>query len=599
MERIKQLIGSARYKLATDLDFNYKINLEGNLSPLKSNLNTIISNISQEQVFLDERLKSTKYRFLGRLNIITDNSIIITGNTNGEQWVRPNDEDWDPLFDGASVTNQQQPETPNNWVIQILYPSKIDKYRKLENSNAYFGVDVKAIDSTNISGTKSQLLVDTLQKNGLSEGDFCYIYSRDQNSVYTGFHQVEFLGENGTYIDNKIRLKSKYKIPESNLLIKRVVNVSDGDINFSNTKEIIKITTSDITGGTTNANYLKINTGNLSPSFSGKTHNTRESDYIDIRVNDGNTHLNGLHRVEHVIDRYSFVIDLRINNIAGIITDNLTIPFRIMNGTPSDYYIRKFKLLSSNDYEVNKASTFGSSIYPKTDYNPLGVANDTWLFTFLEDINIKDLYSHRGGELTELYIGTIKRAGQNTFDWSDVTSHWDYQYENADTSNSLELISKNKPNSVGSIEKKLTKISEYYGDFVEYNRRELVEKVLSKTIHRFALNRYPTPENGYYIDPFQQIYIRKFSNIIEVADSDELVVGIPGDAEKRPNGDKIWRDILESGYIENGDNGVDYPFLNGANYIYTNKHIFIRRQKEDDIIQLFAKEQTVTPIIVC
>ena len=70
-------------------------------------------------------------------------------------------------------------------------------------------------------------------------------------------------------------------------------------------------------------------------------------------------------------------------------------------------------------------------------------------------------------------------------------------------------------------------------------------------------------------------------------------------AEKRPNGDEIWRDVLEPGYIEDGNNGVDYPFLNGANYIYTNKHIFIRRQRPPEDIILFDKQQTVTPIIVC
>ena len=533
--------------------------------------------------------------FLGRLNIITDNSIIITDSNN---IIRPNDEDWDPLFDGGSVANGP-PKTPNNWILQILYPNKIDKYSKIENTDAYFGITIKGIDSTNISGTKSQLMVDTLQKNGLNEGDFCYIYSRSQNSTYTGFHQVEFLGENGDFLENIVRLKTKYKTSESNLLLKRVVNTSDDDINFNNTKEILKITTCDITGGTANANYLKINTGDLTPSFSGRTHKAREADYIDIRVNDNNTHLNGLHRVESIVDRYNFVIDLNIGVIPGVMVDNLTIPFRIMNGVPSDYYIRKFKLLSSNDYEVNKASSFGSSIYPKTINNPLGVANDTWLFTFLEDINIKDIYSHRGGELTEIYIGTIKRAGQNTFNWSDVTAHWDFQYGYADNLNSIELISQNKLNDVGSIEKKFPTISEYYGDFVEYNRKEFIEKILTKAIHRFTLEESPTIDNGYYIDPFQQIYIRKFSNIIEVADSDELVVGIPGDAEKRPNGDKIWRDILEPGFIENGTNGVNYPFLNGASYIYTNKHIFIRRQKPDEEISVFKKAQTVTPIIVC
>ena len=58
MERIKQLIGSARYKMALDTDVNLKLNLHGNLKPIKSNLNKIISTISQEQVFREERLNS-------------------------------------------------------------------------------------------------------------------------------------------------------------------------------------------------------------------------------------------------------------------------------------------------------------------------------------------------------------------------------------------------------------------------------------------------------------------------------------------------------------------------------------------------------------
>ena len=42
MERIKQLIGSARYKMALDTDVNLKLNLHGNLQPIKSNLNNFL-----------------------------------------------------------------------------------------------------------------------------------------------------------------------------------------------------------------------------------------------------------------------------------------------------------------------------------------------------------------------------------------------------------------------------------------------------------------------------------------------------------------------------------------------------------------------------
>jgi len=595
MERIKQLIGSARYKMALDTDVNLKLNLHGNLKPIKSNLNKIIETISQGQVFTEERLNSNKYRFLGRLNVYTDNSInILDSNAS----LRPNNEDWDPLFDGSQMGGTQ-PKAPNNWILQILYPNKMAKYEKIQNSHAYRGVDIETVNPFEVSGKKQKLFLKTYTNHGLLEGDFCYIYSNQQNSVYTNIHKVESLGEDGEDLDKKFRLETNYIGNENNLIFKKIVNPSDDDINFNKTKEMIKVNSCDISGGTSNANYTLITTGNLTPNFSASTHNVRESDYIDIRVNDNNYFLNGLHRVEKVIDRFKCVIDLKIGNNPNTIINNISIPFRRLDGTPSDYYIRKFKLISSNDYEVSKATAFGSSIYPKTLTNSLGVANDTWLFTFLKDVNLSGLYSHRGGVITELYIATIKRAGENTFGWSNVTAHWDYTYSYADQNNSLERISSFNPNNVGTIEKGDPYISEYYGDFVEYNRLSLLENKLSEIIHRFTLNSSPSIENGYYIKPFQKIEIKKFSELIEEATVGEDTSSIPGDAEKLPNGDTIWRDLLEPGFIENGVNGVNYPFLNGSHYIYTNKNIFIKRQKYTQSLPLFKELTSTLPIQIC
>ena len=488
MERFKQLIGSARYKMALDTDINLKLNLYGQLSPIKSNLDKIISTISQEQVFREERLNSNKYRFLGRLNIFTDNSV---NTLDSNAALRPNSDDWDPLFDGSQIGGNQ-PKAPNNWVLQILYPNKMVKYDNLQNSPAYRGVDIETINPIDVSGKKQKLSLKTYTNHGLLEGDFCYIYSNQQNSIYTNIHKVESLGEEGEEFDKKLRLETNYIGNETNLILKKIVNPSDDDINFNKSKEMIRVNSCDISGGTLNANYTLITTGNLTPTFSANTHNLREADYIDIRVNDNNYFLNGLHRVEKIIDRFKCVIDLKISNNPNTVINNITIPFRRLDGTPSDYYIRKFKLISSNDYEVSKATAFGSSIYPKTITNSLGVANDTWLFTYLKDINLSGLYSHRGGIITELYIATIKRAGENTFGWSNVTAHWDYTYSYADQSNSIERISSFNPNNVGTIEKGDPYISEYYGDFVEYNRLSLLENKLSEIIHRFTLNSSPS-----------------------------------------------------------------------------------------------------------
>jgi hypothetical protein len=595
MDRIQEIIGRAKYKMATNSDYNYKINLEANVNPLKNNLNKIISILSVEDVFNRERNNSTLYRLLGRLNIITDNSI---NKIDDEDNITPNEFDWDPLFDGSNLSSNIQASSPNNWILQVLYPHRMDKYSNVESLPAYRGVTIKNILETNPSGTKNQVMLETLQKNKLSEGDFCYVYSINSNSIYTGFHEVEFLGDNGQDLEHKVRLKTKYINTSNNNILKRVVNVSDDDINFVNTKNILTAISTDKSGTTTtNSNYTKITTGNLSPNFSAFTHDLREADYIDLRVNNGNFILNGLHRVEKIIDRYNFIIDLRISNNPGTILNNVNARFRRMDGVPSDYYIRKFKLLTDNNYEINKATNFGFSIYPKSISNKFGISNDTWLFTFLDDIDTNDLYSHREGQLTELYFATIKRSGKNTFDWSNITAHWDFQYSYADNGNKIETISFNNPNGVGTIEKKFKKIDDYFGDFVEYNRREMLEKTISKVIHRFAINTENTAERGYYLDPFQRMYIRKFSNILESTRVPNLTVGIPGDSERRPNGSVAWRDILEPGFIEEGGNGVDYPFLNGSSYIYINKYIYVRRQIPDKTLP--SKITSINPTRIC
>jgi len=137
MERIKQLLGRARFKLASDLDYRYSFNLENKNALLKNNLNKIVTILSQEDVFRQERIKSKKHRVTGKLNIITDNKL-----TYGEEpYIKyPTTEDWSPKFNG-NVSNLKT--DPNSWVLQVLYPSSIDKYTNLESSNqAYRGVNI-------------------------------------------------------------------------------------------------------------------------------------------------------------------------------------------------------------------------------------------------------------------------------------------------------------------------------------------------------------------------------------------------------------------------------------------------------------------------
>ena len=178
----------------------------------------------------------------------------------------------------------------------------------------------------------------------------------------------------------------------------------------------------------------------------------------------------------------------------------------------------------------------------------------------------------------------------------------------------MEDVSEVSSGSAGTIKKLFPRTitnpgDKYIGDIVEYNRKEIREKVITEVIFRFGVesgvvtnNNTPTNTSlsngietyttasplkdleGYYYTPFKTIDVRKFSTVIETAEPDDIIEGIPGDYETYSDGSRAWRDLLTDGFIEEGNNGVDWPFLNGKHYLYMNSNIYIRRQNPYNLI---------------
>ena len=119
--------------------------------------------------------------------------------------------------------------------------------------------------------------------------------------------------------------------------------------------------------------------------------------------------------------------------------------------------------------------------------------------------------------------------------------------------------------------------SKYIGDFIEFNSKELSERKSSEVIHRFGVSSNPNGE-GYYYKPFTKLDVRVYSEVIETAEPNEIVIDIPNNYVKYADGSIAWKDLLTIGYFENGTNGVEYPFLNGAHYYYINNNLYVRRQ---------------------
>ena len=591
--KFSNLIGSARYKLAQNRDTNVQLGLEEKTKPLTEY--NIIDIVNQYQVFLDEREKSKKYRFNGKFSIYTSNALSSgsTAYVNGKY----NDTAWSPMFYG------NPPLAPSNWVMQITYPSnQIYNYVINARTNsgnivteAYRGLQYKSLGTTLI-GTDNYLTISGVQNHNLVESEYVYICSSLSYNSLQGVYRVKNLGINGENLSKDLTLDTivdPATLPLGFGNFFRVYEPSENDTNFSNPSNLLFVTTTDITGNTfgtygiNEPRYIKVKT--VQP------HNLLKDNFVEVKVGSANA-LNGVWRVYNVIGgtgstEFILRVNLNIPNKGVNVTPAPTPQYRFFDGTPSEYYVRQYEVLTTNDYSVYPCS-FSSNIYPDVSDITIGTANDIWLFQFNEDINVERLVSDRNGPISELYYTVVKRAGKNPYAWSNVTADWDFNYETADTSNGLEFISIYNPASIGSIEKlsgrteyidsngEIVAIpgSKYIGDFIDFNSKELLERKVSEVIHRFGVSSNPNGE-GYYYKPFKQLEIRKYSNVIESAGPNEIMIDIPTNYVTYTDGSIAWRDLLTIGYFQENTNGVEYPFLNGAHYFYFNHNLYLRRQK--------------------
>jgi hypothetical protein len=118
------------------------------------------------------------------------------------------------------------------------------------------------------------------------------------------------------------------------------------------------------------------------------------------------------------------------------------------------------------------------------------------------------------------------------------------------------------------------------GDLCEWNESEQIERVISNLYHKFTFNPFlfrkplvsgvesSTNRMGYYYQPHHPIQIREYSDYIETGDK-KFVADVPDYSFfSQSTNTFIWRDIYPYGFINNGV-GVNYPFMNGTHYPYS------------------------------
>jgi hypothetical protein len=269
---------------------------------------------------------------------------------------------------------------------------------------------------------------------------------------------------------------------------------------------------------------------------------------------------------------------------------------RIFQGIESQYLIRTFKAITDlNDYQIYRAG-FSNNIF-----------NDPiQLYHYQLDIDTSPYRDYLGRPLTELYLTKIKYTNYDGLigqmePWTLLsvgleTNQPNLNYDvRAIYGGSPSRPSVTPPKIIGFVSETDT---DFFGDIVDYNMGNLTERVLVDAQYRF--NTQNREDNfygeGYYYRAHDKIQLLEYSSQIEQENLTLPDVGVP-DYAVVVDGVTIWRDILTPGFIDAAGVGVDYPFLNGCHYVYTEHDLCVRRQNPEQN-QIYSASVTSYSTIV-
>jgi len=550
----KILLNSQRLPNNVNVNTQIQLGMENTNKPLP--LNDIDTTISQYEQFEKERRESTIYRFYGNVNPIISN----------------------PLFND-NVKIYLTGETGTTPKAKKIFSSGIFE------KDGWIGYYNDEIDE------------DLLQV-GDNKSALCDFFPFDP-----GYDRLSFLDSDGipNYL---VKITYPYESVDDVVLLKNNSNISIKDgIPVIGLFEV-ELNGSKYTGIKTLINHglVEGSNVNLYNFIDNSTSSSLKLNSKYFRVIKLGNRTND--------DRFrSFVVNIDpqfINFNIGVSTIK-----RVVRGEPSQYYVRKFKSLTSGyiDYDMYPAA------YGVTYFD-----DNVAAFNFKTDIDVKGLKDNLGRPLTELYFTVLKN--DNDADPNSInTQYWLEQQQNLPANVKERFwtsirggykLEKNENSNydVRSIADTNFSTSSYYnnidesndvfyGDIVEYNNNELLERQLEEVYHRINTvyrGYIKGKKEGYIYKPFNKIQIRQYANYINpVVDLQSVIdkynitnpvdidnlkksFGIPDYAYEISTNVFKWRTILEIGEFDTTGGGVNYPFESGAHYIYLDKRFYFERQ---------------------
>jgi hypothetical protein len=249
---------------------------------------------------------------------------------------------------------------------------------------------------------------------------------------------------------------------------------------------------------------------------------------------------------------------------------------KMVNTIPCEYYLKKL-------YSVGKIEGVTNCGYANNSYN-----QKMFSFTKEKKSYFDRLRTNLLAPVTDVYVAFIKNAS-SSLQMTTVQANFANFLTSTFEYGGIQTVTGKYAEGMDAEELDYNTPKEFlYHSLVEYSNETLVETEINHIEHTFLCNVNDIEANhirfGY--NPFHHIPIRVFSNNIQTYD---VYFGMPDYATYSEKYQTYrWRTILEIGNFEAQGNGIDFPFLNNAFYVFSDILLNIKNYSSPKVSSLLT-----------
>jgi len=220
-------------------------------------------------------------------------------------------------------------------------------------------------------------------------------------------------------------------------------------------------------------------------------------------------------------------------------------------------YVRYFEVIATpNDFQIYPVG-YSNNVYGEQDY----------AFNFNSTFDIEPYLDNFGFPATELFLFPVYQKKYNGDGIAEVTYSTIYDISGNTSIVPLTGITSGTTLSIGSL---------VYGDLITYVKTEFFQaedKPQTYYISTPIKTGITTVYINWKYNPFISVRLRYFNDDLQTGNisgtSYYEVASIPYYATDIGNGNRVWKDILQQGFVDPLSGiGVDYPFVNKKRYLF-------------------------------